>query len=335
MPDGDAIVASWGTDWRAALPVRSSTELAALYAEARRAVTVLQESARTDGRVGQALHRKGIFESAHAGLEISAAVPEILQIGPFTPGAVWPVSVRFSSSFALAQSDEVPDQRGLGVRLGDGERRVDLLATTGEAHHARDARAMLASLGATATAARGGVVGRIGAAVVLVRALGVRDGLRMVRTVLNAAQAGVSLAALPFYSRAPFQLGPFAVRYRFSPSGGVHAGVRGTGPDALALDLRQRLDEKPLSWSFDLQGYLDPHSTPMDDHRVAWRSAWLPVASLSLRGPDPSPTSLALSATPSWSGASGAVLEPLGDLNLLRAVAYEVSQAGRSLTSRS
>jgi hypothetical protein len=189
---------------------------------------------------------------------------------------------------------------------------------------------MLASLGAAATAARGGVTGRVGAVIVLVRAIGVRDGLRMARTILRAAEAGVSLAALTFYSRAPFQLGPFAVRYRFAPLGGIHAGVRGAGPDALALDLRQRLDEGPLSWSFDLQGYLEPSSTPMDDHRVAWRSAWLPVARLSLRGADPSPTSLALSATPSWSGATGAVLEPLGDLNLLRAVAYDTSQAGRA-----
>lgn len=329
MMDHDAIVASWGHDWRAATPVRTPVEQAALLDEARQAVAVLQEAARTGGQVGHALHRKGIFESTNATFEILTAVPKPLQIGPFTPGAAWPAAIRLSSAFPRARSDEVPDQRGIGVRIVDGDRRVDLLATTGEAHHARDARAMLASLGAAAWAARGGVTGRIGAVAVLLRAIGPRDGLRMVRTISRAAQAGVSLAAQTFYSRAPFQLGPFAVRYRFAPLGGVPAGVRATGPDALALDLRQRLEEGLLNWSFDLQGYLDRSSTPMDDHRVAWRSPWVPVARLTLRGPRAVPVSFALRATPSWSDANGAVLEPLGDLNMLRAAAYEVSQTGR------
>jgi hypothetical protein len=173
------------------------------------------------------------------------------------------------------------------------------------------------------------VAGRVGALAILVRAIGPRDGLRMVRTVSRAAQAGVSLAALTFYSRAPFQLGPFAVRYRFAPLGVADAAVRGTGPDALSVDLGRRLEEGPLRWSFELQGYRDPASTPMDDHRVAWRSAWLPVATLTLRGARTPPAPLALRATPSWSGANSAVLEPLGDLNMLRAAAYEVSQVGR------
>src|SRR4029078_5005696 len=110
------------------------------------------------------------------------------------------------------------------------------------AHHARDARAMLASLRAAAVASRGGVVGRLGALAILLRTLGARDGLRLVRTVSNAAESGGSLAAVPFFSGAPFQLGPYAVRYRFSPLGGQPAAVRTTGPDSLNVDLRQRLE---------------------------------------------------------------------------------------------
>jgi hypothetical protein len=329
VTDPHAILASWGYDWRAAMPVRTPDEQAALLAEARRAVASLQGAAGAGSRAGHALHRKSLLESANATFDVSTAVPAPLQVGPFTPGAAWPAALRLSSAFPVARPDEVPDQRGLGVRVGAGEARVDLLATTGEAHHARDARAMLASLGAAASAARGGVAGRVGALVILVRAIGPRDGLRMVRTVSRAAQAGVSLAALTFYSRAPFQLGPFAVRYRFAPLGVADAAVRGTGPHALAVDLERRLEEGPLRWSFELQGYRDPGSTPMDDHRVAWRSAWLPVATLTLRGARTTPAPLALRATPSWSAANGAVLEPLGDLNMLRAAAYEVSQEGR------
>lgn len=329
MMNPDAIVASWSHDWRAAMPVRTPEERAALVSEARRVVSALQEAARDGGRPGHALHRKTIAESADATFDIARDVPAALQVGPFTPGASWPATVRLSSAFPLARSDEVPDQRGLGVRIADGGRRLDLLATTGEAHHARDARAMIASLGAAASAARGGVSGRIGALVTLVRAIGPRDGLRLVRTVSRAAQAGVSLAALTFYSRAPFQLGAFAVRYRFAPSGQVGATVRGAGADALAADLGQRLADGPLCWSFELQGYRDPASTPMDDHRVAWRSDWLPIATLTLRSLTTHSARFALRATPAWPGATDPVLEPLGDLNMVRGAAYEASQTGR------
>jgi hypothetical protein len=105
--------------------------------------------------------------------------------------------------------------------------------------------------------------------------------------------------------------------------------VRGTGADALAADLRQRLAAAPLRWSFELQGYRDPSSTPMDDHRVTWRSTWVGIASLTVRSMATLPVPLALRAAPSWPSDGGVVLEPLGDLNMLRGVAYEVSQTGR------
>ena len=338
MTHPDAIVASWGHDWREALPVRSPAEQSALLAEARRAVARLQGAARGAGRPGHALHRKGLVETSNATLEIAAAVPQPLQIGPFLPNATWPVAVRLSSAFPVARRDDVPDQRGLGVHLVDHERRLDLLATTGEAHHARDARAMIASLDAAASAAGGATLGKVGALVTLIRAVGVRDALRLTKTVTRAAEAGVSLAAMTFYSRAPFQLGPFAVRYRFAPLSlradpptdeGAGGLLGSGGPDALADDFRARLARGPVRWSFDVQGYLDRERTPMDDHRVAWRSPWLAVAELVVAGVDALGAPLALRAAPTWPASNGPVLEPLGDLNMLRGAAYETSQRGR------
>jgi hypothetical protein len=133
---------------------------------------------------------------------------------------------------------------------------------------------------------------------------------------------------MTFYSRAPFQLGSFAVRYRFAPVGPLDQAVRGTGPDALTRDLELRLQQGPISWSFDLQGFLDADRTPMADHRIAWRSPWLPIARLTLGASRVPLDSLALRAGSVRSGDI-AVLEPLGELNLLRNAAYEVSQAGR------
>ena len=68
----------------------------------------------------------------------------------------------------------------------------------------------------------------------------------------------------------------------------------------------------------------------MDDHRVPWQSPWVPLATLMVRASDPLPSPLELRATPSWPAARGAVLEPLGDLNALRGVAYETSQTGHT-----
>ena len=330
MTDADAIVATWSRDWRSALPRRPEAERDALIAEAREAVEALQEAARKGGAPGHALHRKTLLETSDATFEVLDTVPEAIRLGPFVPGAKWPAVVRLSSAFPVARSDEVPDQRGIGVRISDGEKRLDLLATTGEAHHARDARAMITSLRAAASAVRGGVGGRLGALAILLRELGVRDGVRMARTISRAAEAGVSLAALDYFSRAPFQLGEYAVRYRFAGLGGVERAVRGVGEDSLSLDLKARLAEGPVVWSFDLQGYLDEARTPFAEHRVVWSSEWLTVASIVAHTAEELPHQLAFSAAPTSSQSHNAVLAPLGDLNLLRAAAYRASEVGRA-----
>ena len=55
-----------------------------------------------------------------------------------------PVTVE-AQPFPRRQSDLAPDQRGLAVGItGAGGESQDLMMTTGELHHARDARAMLA-----------------------------------------------------------------------------------------------------------------------------------------------------------------------------------------------
>jgi hypothetical protein len=157
------VVGSWSELWRDALPRSTADEQARLREAARRAVANLQAAARkVEGSSGRALHRRALHVTAHARLEVWPDIPPPIALGPLTPGASWPAIVRFSSGYPLSRSDMVPDQRGLAVRVADGARRLDLLATTGEAHHARDGRAMIASLGAAVSAMRGGISGRIG-----------------------------------------------------------------------------------------------------------------------------------------------------------------------------
>jgi hypothetical protein len=330
---GGTVVDSWSESWREALPRRTADEQARLRDAACRAVADLRAAAQqVEGRTGRALHRRALHVTTHARLEVAPDIPTRIALGPLTPGASWPAMVRFSNAYPLSRPDVVPDQRGLAVRVADGARRLDLLATTGEAHHARDGRAMIASLGAALAAMRGGIGGRIGALLTLVRALGPGDALRLARTVSGAADAGVSLAALTFYSRAPFGLGRFAVRYRFAPSPSADPALRAAADGGLGRDLEERRREGEVAWEFQVQGFLDRERTPLDDHRVAWRSPWLTVARLTLAreelagGGD---TPIGFRVTPDWPDERGAVLEPLGDLNALRAAAYAESAGGR------
>lgn len=337
---GDALVATWSRQWRGSLPARAPEELERLREDARRAVATLQRAATRAARgvAGRALHRRALALDTHAIFDVSSDIPEALGFGPFTPARRWPVQIRLSSAYPLSRPDAIADQRGLAVRLADGVRRLDLLATTGEVHHARDAQAMIASLDAAAAAVRGGIAGKLGALVTLVRALGVADGLRLARTVSGAAQAGVSLASLTYYSRAPFQLGPFAVRYRFAPHTTGDPELRAIGDDALARDLVERRREADVRWDFQLQGFLDGGRTPMDDHRAPWRSPWLTVARLMLPRQEPGDAcgsaEIGYRATPEWPDERGAVFEPLGDLNALRGVAYVESARGRDHVTR-
>jgi hypothetical protein len=329
-------VSSWSTEWREALPTRSADDQASLVERARRAVAELQAAAhRVEGEAGRALHRRPLHVTATGRLDISRDVPPAVALGPFAPGASWPVLVRLSSAYPLARPDLTPDQRGIAVRIAGGERRIDLLATTGEAHHARDGAAMIASLSAARHAVRGGVGGKVGALAALIGELGLRDALRMARTVSRAADHGVSLASLTFFSRAPFALGPFAVRYRFAARHAAEAGLRAGGGAALTDDLAERLRSGDVAWDFQLQGFTDRERTPLDDHRVAWASPWVPLGSLVLTGQGVvAETPIGFRPAPSWPDPSGPVLEPVGDLNALRAAAYEVSALGRDAADR-
>jgi hypothetical protein len=79
----------------------------------------------------------------------------------------------------------------------------------------------------------------------------------------------------------------------------------------------------------------------MKDHRIPWDSPWLPMADLELAPVEITPASAraqtvrhsgrtAFHPDPDWHDALGPVLHPLGDLNIIRDVAYGASTEGRS-----
>ncbi|MGQ0765472.1 MAG: hypothetical protein ACT4OZ_07385 [Gemmatimonadota bacterium] len=253
-------------------------------------------------------------------------LPDELAYGPLAAGAAWQARLRLSSAFPTDRSDDIPDQRGLAVSVSDGTRRLDLLATTGPAHAARDAAAMVAMLRAAAASASGSIVGRARGLAILIREAGFAGGLRMARTISRQAVAARSLNALDFYSRAPFQLGPWVVRYRFR--GRPEGDVILQGADALSRDVQLKLEEAPVEWQFELQGFIDAIATPLDDHRVEWNSPWLAAGRLVIhRGAPSIGDDFRFSVEPRWPDPRGPVMVPTGSLNSLRAAAYAESRS--------
>jgi hypothetical protein len=334
---------AWSRSWREHLPVVDPARAADLTRRATDAVTQLQQVAsKKTGVTARALHARSGAATTVATLRVADDLAPELQEGPFQPGAAWRTIVRLSSASPVPQHDATPDHRGIALRIvGAGGELQDILLTTSAAHHARDGEALVASMRASAQAIRGGLGGKLAALRELAKGIGLRDALRMTKEIdkARAAAAGRSLLACTYYSRAPFQLGPFAVKLRLDPVGGPAAAPIVDGPDALFDDYLCRRAAGNAAFRLEAQGFVDPVRTPFDDHRVAWRSEWLPLATLelpqqpgidahALREVVDAVSKLSFSPSFRWADQEG-VLDPLGELNMLRPGAYAASGAAR------
>ena len=324
---------SWSADWRRHLPVIPPERQARLLAEASEIVSGLQAAAGLRGQ--RALHARCPYATANATLRVAPDLPEALRGGMMIPGAVYPVIARYSNANSRVLPDRSPDQRGLALRVvGPDGQAQDLLGTSGNpAHHAKDGPAMLTSLHAALGMMRGG--SKVGALWTLVRGVGLGDARRMMRDVTTAQDHDTTLAALGFHSRAPFTLGPYAVKFSFLPIAGVAPALQGEGEQALTLDMVARLRAGPVVYRWVAHGFTTPTETPLDDHRVVWDRAPLDLgevvltqdAALTLAQAEAAATAIHPLSYGTHTRWDAQHFEPLGELNLLRA-AYQASAAG-------
>lgn len=333
MSSNDAVKA-WSRDWQQHLPRLDAARQAALIAEAEAAIAALQRLANKPPR--RAFHTGSPYATTTAELHIATDLPRVLAGELLEPGAVYRTIVRFSSAASRALGQDAPDQRGVAARVVGSDGHVqDLLFTSGsEQHHARDARFMIATLKAAAVSLGAG--GKLAGAATLMWQLGFRDGLRLVRTVSALTDTGKSLALIPFFSRSPYQLGPFAVKHRLTPEDNEPAElVGGPGPASLARDLVERRRAGPIRYRWEAHGFIDPQSTSLEDHREAWDSPWATLGHLVLPKQPNASEAMALEVAADIDKLSFSpfvrwddeTLTPLGELNMLRA-AYRASVAG-------
>jgi hypothetical protein len=323
------------TDWRELYLDGSPAAEAELFN--RFALEIKQVQSRLAARAHapqplRAFHAKMQAGITNAEFRVAERLPQELQVGLFKPGATYRATVRLSNASGMVQSDAKRDLRGLAVRLhlDDGSNQ-DFLMTNAPASHARDARQFMVAATALANDSRVQVL------LQLLRGLGLRETVRMLLVIVRSARVVDSLAVEQYSSRSPLMFGPYAAKLRFQPQPDVQAGCKSprgrTGENFLRDDLVARLRQGPVVWDLQIQRYVDPERTPIEDGTVEWQEAdappetvgqlVIPRQDLTTAAADSAAAAVeALEFSP-WNFTEG--LKPLSSLNRARRGVYAAS----------
>lgn len=265
--------------------------LAAVLAALQRERASREASKGRDGR-GRALHFK-----AHGGLlasfDVLDDVPGWARVGIFATPQALPAYLRFSSGSGAWQPDSAPDIRGMAVKVVGvpGKKLIPALAGA----HTQDFLANHTETVPFRTPDE--FVGLVQALAgprwrllpQLVRLFGLRTPslLRELRSSLG--QGAGSVAELTMYSTLPIRWGEHAVKFRFVPQRAPALAAQAPDErDKLRQQLAAWLAEHSLSYEMQIQPYLEPERTPIEDATRAWDSPWVAVARVQLPVQDPS-----------------------------------------------
>jgi catalase len=295
--------------------------------------------ARDEGRsIRRALHAKTHAGIVNAEFRVPREISGDLATGVFVPGAVHRALVRFSNAAGTIEPDSRRDLRGVAIRVvGEDGGSQDFVLTNAPASHARDAHEFMVA--AKASAGKSKAM----AALALVKALGLREAWRMLRSLASATSRDAeSLATERFWSRAPFALGPIAVKFTLVPTATSRRAALATGDNYLRDDLTQRLQDDAVRFRLRAQRYVDDSVTPIEDGTVEWNERDAPPEDMAeLVIPQQDLTTAAareaevmvdrLAFSP-WNTSKE--IRPIGSLNRARRLVYESSAAHRGFEPR-
>jgi hypothetical protein len=324
------------TDWQEQIPPGEQAELERLAERLHE----LQKKNAHGKKASRALHAK-----AHAGVEAELTVlpdlPEHARIGLFKTPAAYKALVRSSNGVGVRQPDKKPDARGFAIKvLGVPGKKIipgmeeaktqDLLFILAPATPFRNAHEFVGFVTAAATPA-----------LLLPKAIAA-FGIGRTFQILKKVVAGIgrpfhSVATATFYSALPIKFGPYAVKLTLRPAASDAPSSGAASPDAVGEELAARLLRGPVSYDLQVQFYVDPVKTPIEDPTVEWRvedSPLVTVARLviptqdinSARGKKLAEWIETLSFDP-WHALEEH--RPLGHLMRARNVAYRVSTIER------
>ncbi|MEO8702744.1 MAG: hypothetical protein ABI867_22055 [Kofleriaceae bacterium] len=303
-------------------------------------IGALQKKNAKAGPLDRGLHAKANL-GVEAEFEVLATAPEEARVGLFATPRTYKAVARFSNGAGRRQSDAKPDVRGLAVKVFgvegkkvipgmEDETTQDFLAIRTPSVPMRDADEFMLIVRAAATPAL--------LPFKLIGGLGLRRGIRVIRSALSGLKAPQSaLAATSFYSALPIKYGAYAAQFAFVANDPA-APFKVVEPAHLGDGLSARLREKPVTYDFKIRFYTDEQATPIEDASVEWNTPWITVGKLTLPKQDPSSArgkkvdgvvdNLAFDP---WHARED--LRPLGNIMRARNVAYRVSTQARKAGS--
>ncbi len=287
--------------------------------------------------VGRAFHAK-----IHAGIKKARFVispeglqelPKPLRTGFFTQNSQYNAIVRFSNASGTVQADSAKDLRGIAVRVFDGNRRAhDLLMTNAPASHARNARQFIEF----AKAAAGS---RILFIPRLVFGVGLFEAIRMLRVVIRQSSRTVpSLVREQFWSRSPYAVGPYALKFILVPTDKSPQKEPGTSPDYLQQDLVEHLKNGTIVYDFMVQLWRDEKTTPVEDGSIEWKEADAPPMKIGelhilrqdLNSPEAKAAEMEVNQMEFNPWNTTDQFTPIGSLNRARKLVYKSSAGMRT-----
>ncbi len=277
------------------------------------------------------LHAKILVGVRNAQLHIDDDLPIEFAAGYFKPGERFSVTARFSNASPMCLGDTGQDMRGVALRVDpENGQRHDLLITSYQVSHARDARQFI-EVAKIATGPKALIVPR------LIYKLGLAETKRIIANIKAGGRAVESIASLRFWSRAALLWGDAGpVRYTLRPllaSDGRKPNS--DDPDYLGNEFAGRLLREEIRYRFAVQRFVDEVSTPIEDGAVEWResdSPYVDVATLvipqqDLRSDEARAAKAAVDGLAFNPWNCPPPFRPLGNLNRARGPVYAASAA--------
>jgi catalase len=281
----------------------------------------------------RAFHAKIHVGTTSARFEVLPDIPAKLRIGFLQPNRYYNAHVRLSNASGTVQPDAKRDLRGIAIRISleDGHWQ-DLIMTNAAASHGRDAIQFMEF----AKAAAGSKLTMLPK---LVWRIGLLETIRMILTVIRQTSRPVaSLATEQFWSRAPYALVPYALKFSLKPKDSVKQNIREAGDNYLREDLQKRLAAGEILFDLNVQLWRNEKQTPIEDSSKEWsefRSRPITIARLrilqqELATPEANLEKARIDnlAFNPWNTVSE--VRPLGSMNRARQLVYQSSAARRS-----
>jgi hypothetical protein len=320
-----------GTGWREVFMGGSREAESALFAAAFPRIGAIQAfvSNKQHAAVRRAFHNRGVVFTVE--FEVASDLPAHLRVGFLTPGATYRGFGRFSRSQSFHGNDAELDQRGFAFRLETPGRSQDFLFSNTPSSFARDPL-MFLRVATVFTENPRPIV-----PLKLFRAIGVRDGIRVLNNLLRAPDRSVTFTSQPYWSRTPFQIGAAAARLMVRPTSAQRRVEDSKDPDILTADMVKDLRGQSRSFELCALLYATDRSTPIEDSSNTWSDAAVaPVVVGRVTLPQQDLETFEareladrVERSEAFNPWNTPCLRPLGRTNRARLEAYHVSAANR------